>query len=373
MNAPSSLSSLQYKDVSFKIHESSLEKRRVVKAQLELTYRCNLHCLHCYTDPYNKKAYFPREMSLEEILRLLDEMAELGILWLTLTGGEIFMRKDFFQIYETAYEKGFLLALFTNGTVFTGEMIGRLKERPPFLIDISCHSVDENAFDRFTQVPGSFQRFRQGIELLRASGLEFALKTKAMTWNKDEIPRIREFVESLGKEFGFTTALHPRLDGDTSSLRLRLAAGEIKALETTEKVWIEDEESCRISRDWLSEPPEELYRCGCATNAVHINAWGELGACTFEYESRASLREYSLSAAIEKVFAGVRALRYRKKTPCARCELHTFCEKTPTTARWEVQDPEEPVPWHCDTALDRAERLTQKKLNHPLTPTKENP
>ena len=94
-----SIPKIEYKDFSFKLHEQAERLDCVVKAQLELTYRCNLHCVHCYTDPYNAKEFFPRELSFEEILRLIDEMRDIGIIWLNLTGGEIFMHPRFFDIY----------------------------------------------------------------------------------------------------------------------------------------------------------------------------------------------------------------------------------------------------------------------------------
>ncbi|MFO0733883.1 MAG: radical SAM protein [Nitrospiraceae bacterium] len=109
---------LQYREFSRAAHDRAAEHGRVIKAQLEVTYRCNLHCRHCYTDPHNNSAYFPRELSFEDILRLLDEMRVLGIVWLNLTGGDIFMHPRFFDIYEAAYRQGFLLQLYTNGTLF---------------------------------------------------------------------------------------------------------------------------------------------------------------------------------------------------------------------------------------------------------------
>src|SRR5437667_8994294 len=150
-------------------------------------------------------------------------MAELAILYLTLTGAAIFTHPNFFEIYDYAYRKGFLLMLYTNGTIFTQAIIDRLKRGPPFSIDVYCHSVNEEAFDRFTRVPGSFRQFLKGMELLRPSGLPFCFKTKAMNWNKEEIPQMRRFVESFGQPFGFTTSLSPRLNGDLSSLEYRLA------------------------------------------------------------------------------------------------------------------------------------------------------
>ncbi len=356
-----------YKEFSAGVHSQAHSLDRVIKAQMEVTYRCNLHCKHCYTDPYNSPAHFPKELSFSEITRILDEMAAYGILWLNFTGGEVFARKDFLDIYDYAYGKGFILTIYTNGTVFTEPILERLKKNPPFYIDISCHSVNEAAFDDFTQVKGSFQKFLQGLALLKSSGLPFRMKTKAMNWNQYEIPAIRKFTESLGLSFGFTTSLSPRLNGDASSLDLRLSPEAIRELETRQDIWETDSESCIEKSGVLSDNvPNKLYRCLCATNHIHISAWGELGTCVFEYESRVSLKLHSLPHAIEKVFTKVRALEYQAGSPCGTCRIFSFCDKTPTQLRWETGDRESPSPYHCDTAFGRARRFLRSDVTHPL-------
>lgn len=363
---------LAYREFSRKVHERAASADRVIKAQLELTYRCNLHCVHCYTDPYNAREYFPRELTLNEILRLFEDMADLGILWLNLTGGEIFTHPSFFEIYDAAYRKGFLLQLYTNGTIFTETVVERLKTSPPFSIDISCHSVNEEAFDWFTKVPGSFKRFMKGMELLQGSGLPFYFKTKAMTWNKDELPEIKRFVESCGQTFGYTISLSPRLNGDCSSLAYRIAPEDLNAIEDMRTCpestggEAHDNEDCPLEE----ATSDRLYRCGCATSTIHINAWGEVGTCTLQYERRVSLREYPLRQAIDTLFEEVRALRYQTDSPCRACRILSFCDKKPTDARWEMGDPEAPIPYNCDVALARAERASQHPLIHPLRPWK---
>lgn len=357
---------IQYGVFSQRIHEQAAAHQRVIKAQLELTYRCNLHCRHCYTDPYNSKEFFPRELTLDEIHRLLDEMQQIGIVWLNLTGGDIFMHPQFFEIYETAYRKGFLLQLYTNGTLFTKASIERLQQMPPFTIDISCHSVTEASFDWFTQVPGSYRAFVRGLELLKESSLQFSLKTKAMNWNTDEMPAIRQFVASFGQEFGFTTSLSPRLNGDLSSLSYRIAPDTIIALNGDRAAADANEERCNTSADVFAPTTDRLYRCGCGTDTIHINAWGELGTCTLQYERRLSLRVYPLADAIEMLFREIRGLRYQGDSPCRTCDIHTFCDKKPSDARWECGAAEDPIPYDCDVALVRAQATLHETLIHPL-------
>ncbi len=366
MHNERTIPTIQYGAFSQRVHEQAAARQHVTKAQLELTYHCNLHCRHCYTDPYNSKEFFSRELTLDEIHRLLDEMQQLGIVWLNLTGGDIFMHPQFFEIYEAAYRKGFLLQLYTNGTLFTKATIERLRQMPPFTIDISCHSVTEEPFDWFTQVPGSFRTFVRGLEMLRDSGLPFALKTKAMNWNTDEMPAIRQFVESFGQEFGFTTSLSPRLNGDLSSLSYRVAPDDVISLRGDQPATDGNEEGCGISTDLLTPTTDWLYRCGCGTDTIHINAWGELGTCTLQYERRVSLRAHALADAIDMLFREIRAMRYQGESPCRNCEVHTFCDKKPSDARWECHDAEAPIPYDCDVAHARAQSTRHQTLIHPL-------
>ncbi|MGQ0809744.1 MAG: radical SAM protein [Nitrospiraceae bacterium] len=357
---------IEYKDFSRTIHENAAAQDRVIKAQLELTYRCNLHCLHCYTDPYNTKEFFPRELTLAETTRLIDEMVDLGIIWLNLTGGEIFTHPHFFEIYEYAHRRGLLLMLYTNGTLFTQGIIERLRQSPPFSIDVSVHSVDPEAFDRFTQVHGSFRTFIKGMELLKNSGLPFCFKTKAMNWNKDELPEIERFVTSFGQQFGYTTSLSPRLNGNLSSLAYRLTPSEIGDIETPHVSANNDGEACCVSDALGPAQNDRLFRCGCATNQIHINAWGALGTCTLQYERRVSLREHALKEAVDKLFRDVRALRYEGDSPCRHCAIHRFCDKKPSDANWERGHPEAPIPYDCDVAWTRAQRIFGQTLIHPL-------
>jgi radical SAM protein with 4Fe4S-binding SPASM domain len=191
------------------------------------------------------------------------------------------------------------------------------------------------------------------------------LKTKLMNWNQDELNALRMFTESFGRSFSYTTSLSPRLDGDCSSLAYRILPEDLQEIGRSE-IGAEQQEPC--DGDPLLDSPEHnrLFRCGCGTNAIHINAWGELGTCTFQYETRLSLRQFSLREAVDRVFATVRELRYESETPCRSCRVHRFCDKQPTQARWETGNPDTPIPYACDVAYARAQTAGQHPLLHPL-------
>lgn len=351
-----SLPMIEYKDFSLNVHSRAANTRSVVNAQIELTYGCNLHCVHCYTDCYNRPDLIKREMSYTEVTRILDQLAEEGCLWVCFTGGEIFMRKDFLDIYAYAKQKGFLITLFTNGTLFTEAIADYLKAHPPFSIEISCHAATEETFDRITQVKGSFERFLKGIRLLVERGLPIEIKTKAMSLNHHELDQIKVFVEGLGTQFRLSAAIYPRLDGDLTPTGYRLPPDEIVALESRGGD-SDPQDRCTEAESRVGPPSDDrLFRCGCGTSGVHINAWGRLGTCTWVTE-RADLRQTTVAEAVAEVFPRVRAARYQTDTPCRTCHVYALCDKMPANAAAEAGDPEQPVAHFCRVAYKRAHRM----------------
>jgi sulfatase maturation enzyme AslB (radical SAM superfamily) len=351
---------MEYKDFSSAVFDRAGKRGRVINAQVELTYGCNLHCVHCYTDCYNQPDLIKeRELPYTDVVRILDELHEQGVLWLCFTGGEIFMRRDFLDIYAYAKQKGFIITLFTNGTMISTRIAEYLEEYPPFKIDISVHGVTEETYEKVTQVPGSYRQCMEGIRRLLDRGLPVDIKTKAMTLNRHELGEIKEFVEGLGLRFKLTTGIYPRLNGALEPCEFRLTPDEIVSLDFPEGD-LDEEASCAASDEVPVGPPpdDRLYRCGCGTIAVHVSAWGELGTCTWQHQVRADLHEKSVAEGIAEVFPQIRAARYHSESPCRACQVYRLCDKNPNIAWAEASDSEQPVEHFCRTAFKRADRLT---------------
>lgn len=357
-NSP--LPMVEYREFSVKVHTQAAEHRTVVNAQIELTYGCNLYCVHCYTDCYNQRALIrERELPYDEVIRILDQLQLQGVLWVCFTGGEILMRKDFLDIYAYAKQKGFVITLFTNVTLITQRVADYLAQHPPFLISTSLHGATEETFERVTQVKGSFRNFQEGLRLLLERRLPVEIKTKAMTVNKHELRQIKAFVEALGLTFQMSTGIYPRLNGDLGPCQFRLTPEEIVNLEFPQDDFEDDACTADGQSPSLEPPPDDrLFRCGCGTTAVHINAWGQLGTCTWVNAPRADLRHETVAEGIAQVFPKIRSLRYETETPCRTCHVYTLCDKMPAIAGAENGgDREQPVAHFCQVAFQRAARL----------------
>jgi MoaA/NifB/PqqE/SkfB family radical SAM enzyme len=104
---------------------------------LDLTYRCNERCVHCYLDHEDHG-----EMSTAEILDLLDQLAEAGVFFLILSGGEIFLRKDLFEIVEHARKLQFSVKLKTNAVMLREARPGASRHLGVQMVQISVYSHD---------------------------------------------------------------------------------------------------------------------------------------------------------------------------------------------------------------------------------------
>ena len=162
------MDSTTYSRFSRSIHERYCGGRAPLEVSVEVTRRCPLHCLHCYNNlSAGDHVARARELSTDEHFRLLDELADLGCFWVLYTGGEIFARKDFLEIYTYAKKKGFLITLFTNGVLIDEAVADHLVEWPPFAIEITLYGRSKETYEALTSVPGSYDRCMKAIELLR--------------------------------------------------------------------------------------------------------------------------------------------------------------------------------------------------------------
>ena len=121
------VSSITLKDYS--LWEKTKNKRIPFAFDLEITARCNNDCSHCYINlPAGDKEVKENELSLDEIKKITDEAVSLGTFWCLLTGGEPFLREDFFDIYLYLKKRGLLVSVFTNATLLTERHIQLFKK-----------------------------------------------------------------------------------------------------------------------------------------------------------------------------------------------------------------------------------------------------
>ena len=350
---------LTYGAFSADLHQRQAGQRVPMQVSIEVTRRCTLECQHCYNNlPMGDQDARSREMTTEEHFRMLDELVEMGCFWLLYTGGEIFARKDFLEIYTYAKKKGFLITLFTNGTLITEKIADYLLEWPPFAIEITLYGRTRETYEALTMIPGSYDRCLRGIKLLKERNLPLKLKTVATSINKHEIGAMRQFAEQeVGVEFKFDGQINPRIDCSQSPLAVRLTPEEVVALDMNAPKGVS--EYRRLAKHDLDSPPnlshdDTVYFCGGGMNSFAVNAYGEMGICVISQQETFRVQEAGLASVWQDSLLKLRNRKRTRATKCVECRIQSLCGMCPANGEMESGDKESPVEFLCHVAHLRA-------------------
>jgi radical SAM protein with 4Fe4S-binding SPASM domain len=351
-----------YGEFSRSVHGYYSGNRAPLSVSIEITRRCPLECLHCYNNlPMADLEARSRELSKEEHFRLLDDLAEMGCLWLLYTGGEIFARKDFLEIYTYAKQKGFLITLFTNGTLITEKVADFLQQWPPFAIEITLYGRTMETYEALTGIEGSYDRCMRGVALLRDRGLPLKLKTVPTTINKHEVVAMKEFVEQeLHLEFKFDSLINPRIDCSQSPLAVRLSPEEVVALDLHwPKIAAEHREAAKrdLEAGSVSEQNDTVYSCGGGVNSFALDPYGHMSICVLSHQDTYDIRSGSVREGWEQFLLRVRAKEKKRISRCEKCRIRSLCSMCPANGELENNDPESPVDFLCEVAHLRAMAL----------------
>lgn len=315
-----------------------------LQAQFELTGRCHLDCVHCYLDIKNP----PKdELTTAEVVRVLDELKQAGTMFLTLTGGEVFLRRDLFEIMEAANERQFAVRLFTSGTLLDRERVQRLAQLRPVAVEISIYGVGGEAHERVTRRRGSLRKSLRGAVLLRRAGVPVVIKSPLLAGSKGETMRLVDLAHRIGAGCKIDPTVVSRRDGGVEPLDSRPSVDHMAEL---------------YGNPVLAKEPEVLpgrmnpdaAPCAIARRVVRIAPNGDVHACGVFPISAGNLRSESFSKIwrtspiLEKI-RGIRVGDLRGE--CSSCSRQGYCGRCSSQALLEHGDFKGPSIAACDRAL----------------------
>ena len=169
------MKTLDFHDWFPQMVQSAGRQGQLAKAVIELTYGCNLRCVHCYNPTHKAHGEWTRQFC-----QLLEHLAEQGCLWVNFTGGELFSRPDALEILRHARDLGILFDVLTNATLVTPSVAKEIKAASPHCVEVSLYGATPRTYEAVTRVPGSYSKFIQGVESLQAEGVPLLLKIVLM-------------------------------------------------------------------------------------------------------------------------------------------------------------------------------------------------
>ena len=296
---------------------------------LELTWRCNFRCRHCYIPDFHA----PDGVSSARLLELLEELADMGTLNLTLTGGEPLLRRDWDVIARRARELGFQVTLLTNGSLVDDCAADTLAELA-VQVQISFHGSDPVVFDRVTGRTGSAARVLEGVERLRDRGVAVELTVPTSRLNPDGATGVPRLADDLGVEARVYTTIVAARDGNRAPLELRLPAPDAVRLAGGPGA------ECYSPDEVAEHPAGDGPMCAAGVRFANITAGGDVLACNILPGPAGNINHASFREIWERSprLQRIREIRRSNLKDCSTCSKLPYCGRCHAQALVEDGD-----------------------------------
>ena len=197
---------------------------------VELTYACNLKCVHCY-NPKNMNSV---QIDVDKMKEVIDQARELGVFKITFSGGECTLHKDFIKIVEYARSKRMSVEIFTNGqTLYDNPiLLDKLIKTYPYRIGLSLYSLDEKTHEKITAVKGSHNKTLSVIKKLRAKNVNIQIKNFLLNINCKGCISVKKFANEIQANTSGDTSLTPTIEGDTKNFQYVINEEDLYELYT---------------------------------------------------------------------------------------------------------------------------------------------
>jgi MoaA/NifB/PqqE/SkfB family radical SAM enzyme len=262
------------------------------------TMRCNLHCYGCYAGSYAK-----RDLDLDAVIRVLEEARAMGIYFIVISGGEPFVWRSIFDLFETADDMYF--QVYTNGSLIDEEVAGRLADLGNVLPCISVEGFEKETDER--RGDGAFRKIMRAMDLLRREGVIFGFSATATRENNDFIvsDEFVDFYETKGCFIGWYFNYVPV--GRCPAMDL-MPSPEQRITRRRRLLKLRHERRMLLADFWNDGP----LTGGCIAGGrsyLHINSNGDIEPCVFTHFAIDNIANTSLRAALESDF--FKAIRAR--------------------------------------------------------------
>jgi radical SAM protein with 4Fe4S-binding SPASM domain len=302
-----------------------------LSVHLDLTWRCNERCVHCYLDNDGKG-----EMTTGEIKDVIGQLAECGTFFLAISGGEPLLRRDCFEILEYARALRFNVMLKTNAVMIGPEEAARIKQLGIDQVQISLYSHRAEVHDAITKLPGSMLRTIDGIRRLKANSVKVSITDVLMKSNHSDAKAVKRLAEELGVIFHIDPTITPMLNGDRSIMNLGITRSELEELMHTEEFVGDVKEFCDPVST-LGDDTLDGYSCSAGRTLAYISPFGDVYPCVQFPMPCGSLRKQSFREIWYEspAFIELRSVHVRDLRTCSHCTHIAYCSRCPGLAYME--------------------------------------
>lgn len=300
-----------------------------IAGNFELTARCNFRCPMCYV---HQEGQQERELSTEQWIALAREAAQKGMVFALLTGGEPFLRPDFFEIYHAMKELGLLVSINSNGSMLSGEIRRRLLEDPPTRMNISLYGGCRETY-RSMCGRDAFEGVVENIRALKAGGVDVSLNLSMTPWNRQDLQKIHAIALELDVPVRAASYMYPPARLDAAAARLD-PAGAAECTVAWDLLRFQRSEFAQraeaMARLAAVEPrtcgadPDRSIGCRAGSSSFWITWDGRMLPCGMMPFPQTCPLETGFAEAWEELRRQTAAIR--TPTECAGCPQRELCQ-----------------------------------------------
>jgi radical SAM protein with 4Fe4S-binding SPASM domain len=240
---------------------------------------------------------------------------------------------------------------------------GYLKDRPPFLIEVTLNAVTRDLYEWITQVKGSYSRMMRGIELIIKARLPLKIKSDIMKCNLEEVPKIKDFVQGLGLRFTPNPFLNARLNRDLTPCELRISPQQALSLDRDSELFLDNCDMPYYTR--FPSPltngklrQHKLFSCAIGGgDGLYIDPCGNLIPCICIREPSRNLLKAGIEESRRGILDWVKTKQLSGDSICRSCHIRRFCFGCPGKALLEKGSLDKEIGWFCELA-----HLAQAKM-----------
>lgn len=346
------------------------EHPTIFDLQIDITQACTERCIHCYIPEYN-----PVFLPFEQVKKVIDEFRAQGGVGLSLSGGECMMHPDFDEIVRYAREKDLIVGILSNLTLCTEEKIKVLAEAEA-TVQVSLYSMNPETHDAITKRPGSFEKTKRAIELLREAQIPCRISCPTMKPNYKDYLDVLVYARSLKMDAQTDFIIMGKMNCDTSNLCCRLNLEETRCILEDiiyKSLPVNNEYFDPAKKEHLESDDDFAKRkvCGACVSSVCLDATGyyypcpafagvNLGSC-YEHDLKWIWNESPETLRIR----GVTGASFPK---CVHCADRAYCSVCMCRNFNETGDLFTPAPHFCEVArvnhevVDEAQRRRMEMM-----------
>ncbi|MBN2320699.1 MAG: radical SAM protein [Acidobacteria bacterium] len=354
------------------------QPRLPLQGEIDLTWRCNNACRHCWISLPADAAEKEQELSFDEIRRIADEARSLGCRQWNITGGEPLLRPDFPEIFEYLTSQAVTYSLNTNGTLITPATARQLKRKGNKMV--ALYGATAEVYDYVARRQGAFEQAMQGFAYLKEAGVAFTVQLVPMRANRRQWDAMVKLAERLSPQWRVGASwLYMSASGSAernAEIRAqRLEPRDTVLLDPPDVSFADRTEAARSDNAvstgcGISARNDNRLFAGCieSRREFHVDAYGGASFCCFikDPAMRYNLRRGTLREAWEEFIPSL-ADKVRgdpeymnncgacRKTNCNWCGAYAFLEHGHYNS---------PIPYLCDTARAESKYMDDWKKNH---------